>query len=228
MSRNLKAKWYAREPEAYARDTQHLSMAQHGAYNLLMDWYYLTERPLPLEPVHLHRVCRAVAEHEQADVMVVVEQFFNRQDDGWHHARIDAEIEKRRSIIDKKSNAAFISHENRRARASASAPANAKPHAHDNNIYNNNKDLNDFNDASAHAPADAPVLEGLEGWDVWPLLQANDISRAQDHAPGWDIRNLAGRYSYGVRTGKLVKPKAVGPAFAAWCLAISKGKPPKA
>ena len=31
----------------YARDTGHLSAAEHGAYRLMLDWYYINERPIP-------------------------------------------------------------------------------------------------------------------------------------------------------------------------------------
>ena len=42
--------WYKRFIADYKRDTGHLSMLEHGAYQALLDTYYLTEKPLPSDP----------------------------------------------------------------------------------------------------------------------------------------------------------------------------------
>ncbi len=41
--------WYKRRPGNYRRKTRHLSLAEHGAYNLLIDEYYSVESPLPAD-----------------------------------------------------------------------------------------------------------------------------------------------------------------------------------
>ena len=33
----------------YRKDTTHLSMLEHGIYRTLIDWYYLDEKPIPLD-----------------------------------------------------------------------------------------------------------------------------------------------------------------------------------
>ncbi len=109
MARKSKSKsariWYARYAGDYARKTKHLSLAEHGAYALLMDWYYSNEKPLPLERVQLHRICTAVAEHEQAAVQNILQQFFEETPDGYRNQRIDEEINHKHDISEKRRNA---------------------------------------------------------------------------------------------------------------------------
>lgn len=31
----------------YRRDTAHLTLLEHGVYRQLLDWYYLSEKPIP-------------------------------------------------------------------------------------------------------------------------------------------------------------------------------------
>lgn len=109
--------WYARYPGDYLRDTAHLTMLEHGAYTLLMDYYYSTAKPLPANAVtnaptlaltsnpRLYRICRAVTPQEQEAVDMVIDDFFTLQGENYHHARIDTEIEKREDISDKRRKA---------------------------------------------------------------------------------------------------------------------------
>lgn len=115
--------WYARYPGDYARKTSHLSLMECGAYDLLMDWYYANEKPLPAfdgasAPV-LHRICRAVAPEEQEAVQRVVQEFFVKCDDGYRLPRADEEIKKRKEISDKRRKAQEIRETKRRAKDSA-------------------------------------------------------------------------------------------------------------
>jgi uncharacterized protein YdaU (DUF1376 family) len=82
----------------YIGDTGHLSLAQHGAYLLLMAHYYRTRRPLPSEPAQLYRICRAFGEEEQSAVRTVVSMFFTLTDQNYRHKRIDSEIGKQKTI----------------------------------------------------------------------------------------------------------------------------------
>lgn len=120
--------WYARDVEAYGRDTAHLSLLEHGAYTLLLDHYYRSKRPLPANAEQLHRICRCTTDAERSAVMSVVEQFFVLPEDGpfvYRNARADEEIRKSFEISDKRSAAASTRYNNDDANASAIAPANA-------------------------------------------------------------------------------------------------------
>ncbi|PRP68719.1 hypothetical protein BUE93_20860 [Chromobacterium amazonense] len=85
--------FYKRFMGDYARATAHLSLAEHGAYTLLLDHYYATEKGLPADPVALFRICRAFTQEEQAAVQAVIDQFFPVAGDGMrHNSRADEQI----------------------------------------------------------------------------------------------------------------------------------------
>ena len=98
--------WYARYPGDYAQKTKHLSMIEHGAYALLLDHYYSTEKPLPACAMQLHRICMAFADAEKDAVHTILEQFFILTDEGYVNDRVEAELEKRNNISEQRQKAA--------------------------------------------------------------------------------------------------------------------------
>ena len=115
--------WWPRYVGDYDRKTGQISLQQHGAYVLLLDWYYSNESPLPLEMVQLHRICKAIAPAEQADVQTVVQKFFTAQDDGYHNSRADEELGKRKHISEVRRLAQAEKERIRLANAGANAPS---------------------------------------------------------------------------------------------------------
>jgi uncharacterized protein YdaU (DUF1376 family) len=85
---------YTRHLGDYAKDTRHLTLLEHGAYNVLMDWCYASERALPNDEAMLYRICAAFTKPEQLAVMSVLQQFFQEQPDGWIQKRIEQELMK--------------------------------------------------------------------------------------------------------------------------------------
>ena len=94
--------YYERYCGDYQRDTAHLSLAEHGAYTMLLDTYFSVEKPLPSDLPSLYRVCRAMTRLEQQAVKSVVDQFFPLSPaDGFrHNQRADREIAKARPKIE--------------------------------------------------------------------------------------------------------------------------------
>lgn len=74
--------YYERYCGDYARDTAHLHLAEHGAYTVLLDTQYATERGLPADYAALYRICRAMSKAEQTVVRSVADQFFPVDEDG--------------------------------------------------------------------------------------------------------------------------------------------------
>ena len=74
--------FYKRYPADYGRKTARLTLAQHGAYTLLLDEVYSTEAPLPGAFDELYRICRAMSKPEQEAVRAVAEKFFPLSSDG--------------------------------------------------------------------------------------------------------------------------------------------------
>lgn len=84
----------------YQRDTMRLSMLEDGAYRRLLDEYYATEEPLPLEPEECYRAARAVTKAEQTAVDKILARYFTRKEDGYHHTRADEEIAAAHEYVD--------------------------------------------------------------------------------------------------------------------------------
>jgi len=84
--------YYARHLGDYARDASHLSLAEHGAYTLLLDRYYATERPIGREEAY--RICRAIGKADKQAVQRVLTEFFRWTDEGYRNKRADEEIAK--------------------------------------------------------------------------------------------------------------------------------------
>src|SRR3546814_15942613 len=78
------------------RDTADLSLAEHGAYMLLLLHYYATEQPLPNDNRSVFRIARAMAQDEQEAVTRVADRFFpvSETDGLRHNSRADEENTK--------------------------------------------------------------------------------------------------------------------------------------
>lgn len=90
--------YYERHLGDYARDAGHLTLLEHGAYTLLLDRYYTTEKPIPSDMVY--RVCRAKTRWEKSAVDAVVTEFFEEVDGCLRHARCESEIGLARKRIE--------------------------------------------------------------------------------------------------------------------------------
>lgn len=91
--------YYERHLGDYAKQASHLSMLEHGAYTLLLDRYYTTEKGIPQD--HIYRVTRANTPQERKAVDNVLREFFYLAEDGvWRKNRCEAEIEIARSRIE--------------------------------------------------------------------------------------------------------------------------------
>lgn len=75
--------YYQKNIGDYGRDTGHLSALEHGVYNLLIDWYYLNERPITMKEAI--RVSRGNPDETQ----VVLSEFFKETKQGWIHSYAD-------------------------------------------------------------------------------------------------------------------------------------------
>ena len=72
--------------------TSHLSLEEEAVYFKLINFYYDTERQIPLETQSVIRRLRLG--NYTAMVETVLHEFFIKQENGWSHNRCDDEIEK--------------------------------------------------------------------------------------------------------------------------------------
>ena len=122
--------WYPRYPGDYARDTQDLdSLELHGAYTLLLDHYYMTQRPIPndrflvgkilrISPQKAHKILQTLSKYFEAGI------YENRP--VFYHYRVECEIDKSLSINSKLSKAGRAGGL-AKARAESLAKAIARP-----------------------------------------------------------------------------------------------------
>lgn len=89
--------YYERHLGDYARDAGYLSMLEHGAYTLLMDRYYATEKGIPDEDKY--RIARASSKEEKKAVDSVLKDFFTLENGTWIKCRIEEEITKAQTKI---------------------------------------------------------------------------------------------------------------------------------
>ena len=85
--------YYRRYVGDYLRDTSRLSILEHGAYTLLLDYYYAEERPISTDSDEVYRMVRALMPEERQAIDKVLATFFVRQSDGYRHKRVDHEIQ---------------------------------------------------------------------------------------------------------------------------------------
>lgn len=86
--------YYKRNLGDFARDTAHLSQGQIGAYDLMLDWYYANERPLPADKADVYRIARAFTSEEKRATDKVLKDFFTATPAGWVQKRADEELSR--------------------------------------------------------------------------------------------------------------------------------------
>lgn len=116
----------------YAKDTGHLSAAQHGAYLMLIKHYWVTRSALPDDETQLWRIacCDSLAHWRKISGIVLA--FFDRQGGLLGHKRIEAELAKSSDRRTKASEAARLKWEQERRKRAAEEHANAYANAHAN------------------------------------------------------------------------------------------------
>jgi len=123
--------YYNRYPGDYARDTRDLTLAEHGAYTLLLDHYY-SNGCLKHTLEQCFRLCSAFTQEEKSAVVAVLDRFFDPHPDGGYiHERVEKEIVKQTKAYKAKLAKAQLG---ARARwgASSNASSNASTYANQN------------------------------------------------------------------------------------------------
>jgi len=76
----------------YAKDAGHLTMLRDGAYLRLMAAYYSREKPLPLDLKQCFELTRCTSKSDREAIEYVIQNFFSKEEDGYHQKRCDEEI----------------------------------------------------------------------------------------------------------------------------------------
>jgi len=84
----------------YQRKTAHLSLAEHGAYSLMLQTFYATERPLPADRKVLYRLLRADSAAERKAVDSIAAQFWQPANTGLTNKRAEEVLANYRQWLD--------------------------------------------------------------------------------------------------------------------------------
>lgn len=102
-----KRPWYPKNPGDYSRKTKHLTLEEHGAYNLLIDYYWDNPK-LPSDEATLHRLLHkiwGISLQKTKKIWKVLSIFFQKNNEFFVHERIERELEKSERIQKVKSEA---------------------------------------------------------------------------------------------------------------------------
>lgn len=214
--------WYPRDMGKYARDTKHLSMLEHGAYNLLLDYYYSNgglqamlkhcSDNANLMPDHsrLYRICCAMTKQEQDAVDHVLNLFFKwDKKKGYVNSKADEVIDEQREKHKKRVEAG---RKGGTKKSASNAKAMLKQSSSKENKNKNNTPL--------------PPTGGTE-FNVLDCLIQVGRDAVSRNAPGWCINELARVYNGNINSGAMDMPTRPNDAFPAWCLSYTRGKPPQ-
>lgn len=116
----------------YKSHTEHLSEMEDLTYRRLLDWYYLHETPIPLDLIETARQIR-MRSHSDC-IALVLQEYFERTDDGWVHHRANKEIAKTGEKSEKASASA-------KARWNKAKDANALPTQSESNATHNTEHI---------------------------------------------------------------------------------------
>lgn len=85
----------------YQRKTAHLTLAEHGAYSLMLQTFYASERPLPADRKILYRLLRADTHPERKAINSVIAQFWQEDSTGLSNKRASDVLTEYRSWVAK-------------------------------------------------------------------------------------------------------------------------------
>lgn len=98
----------------YQSHTRHLTPIEDICYRRILDWLYLHEKPLPLDPLKVARII--VLNDCLTDVERVLNEFLTKTEHGWVSVRVLSEIEIYNEKLEKASKAGKASAEARKTK----------------------------------------------------------------------------------------------------------------
>jgi len=77
--------YYPFNVKDYTYDTQHLTLAEHGALRLLIDRYHLIEKPLDIDEENIFRLMHFDKEEDKEVIRRMLKEFFVKEKKGWNY-----------------------------------------------------------------------------------------------------------------------------------------------
>jgi len=92
--------FYRMFPGDYIADTSELSLAEHGAYILMLHYFYHTEQPLPTG-IKLYRLLRAETKIERDSVNLVCDRYWIPTPAGLINRKAVAELDRASAMAER-------------------------------------------------------------------------------------------------------------------------------
>lgn len=211
--------WYPRFTGDYSRKTSHLTMLEHGAYNLLLDHYYATGKPLlfsnatsnatsnaELMPDHsrIYRLCGAITKQEQEAVDNVLKTFFEwNKKLGYINKKADEVIEKQGYSRERRVNAG-------RKGGLSNATSNAKAM---------------LKQCQRNPEPEPESKDSFSRYRIEIFLKDDEWDALRRDFRGWDIQNFASEFNTFI-VKKQERPAHPYEAFRGFIAKVTKGKTP--
>lgn len=93
--------YYQHHISDFNNATIYLSRIERSIYREMLDLYYDTEKALPSDIEMLKKRLRIADESEEKALIFVLSEYFQKEEDGYHHHRCDSEIQKYHEFLDK-------------------------------------------------------------------------------------------------------------------------------
>ena len=183
--------WYKKFPADYLGKTPHLPLIQHGAYNVMLDIVYATERPLPKDRAAVYRLLRAFDPDERKAVNSVLDEFWEETPGGWTNAKADQVMAEARGRSDMARKSA-----NRRWRNDANADANAvRPQSEGNAVALRTQSVGTCDsvcESDANQKSEARLQnQNKRDRNLPPAVAGSSSERDDPAATGWHLRGEA-------------------------------------
>lgn len=184
----------------YQKKTAHLSLLEHGAYFLMMQAFYATEKPLPTGKV-LYRMLRAASKPERAAIDSIVSQFWQKTAHGLVNSRGNRELAAYRAFLDKQS-------------------ANGKSGAAKRWAAQRNGGGHGGGDGTGHGGGDS-VGHGVGSGDGGSQNMASHLPPPTSHSPSEDLTPKPPLEKGAVRPRRSPQRAERDKALAAWSTVVA-------
>lgn len=171
-------KHYPHHISDFNNATRHLSRVERSLYRDLVELYYETEQPLPLD---VQALCRRIVANElSTDVERLLNEFFTKTPVGWYHERCEEEISKYQANNSQRAQAGKASAAKRLAKkqqalngsaTSVETPLNDAPTEKQN--QSTNQPINQKKERKSASAPSSPCPDDVtqQVWDDWLQLR---------------------------------------------------------
>ena len=180
----------------YSSHASHLNIVEDCAYRRLLDRYYLSEEPIPSD---VSVACRLIGMREhQAEVEIVLKEFFTQTESGWVNKRAEQEIAHFKGKIDQASRAGKASAERRlNARSTPVQRTSNQP------ITNNQEPLT-INQDKTKARFSIPNFIPQDAWQGFYEMRKTGKGVFTERAASLIIKQLTQMHSDGQDVSKVL------------------------